>query len=393
MAGLLLVFLTIFNTNEGYKLDKLLEDGRCGAYIHLLEILLMLESLCKEECIDKNDLYNIKYGMPYIMETIKTVLNRQVGCGMKIIKFHLLIHYAEDICRFGSMRNFDSAIGERHHCTEVKNPAKNTQRRKNNFELQTATRYCENIAITKAYNDINSNCSTNLNKQYSDIFNNTKKDNIEENQNKHVNIMYVHEDRNLMINNYKTKKLETYVMNDNNLRNEIIELCSNLVENGYVNSPIKLFTQHNRDGNIFRADSAWKNETWYDWANVKWGAKEIIPAQLLIFMDLNNNFIKPFKVGQCKIVETGSYAIGRTFQSSKLMPAHQQSKLIGYGQLAISDKTKKPELFMFPVDSIHSTCLAVPFRCNEDPTNAMEWLIIKPKLDWYKIFVDIVKSI
>ena len=59
--------------------------------------------------------------MPYVMETIKTVIDRQVGCGMKIIKFHLMIHYAEDILRFGSMKNYDSSIGERHHVSLIKN--------------------------------------------------------------------------------------------------------------------------------------------------------------------------------------------------------------------------------------------------------------------------------
>jgi hypothetical protein len=192
MAGLLLVYLTVFMTDEGYVLDKLINNDRCGAYVHLLELLLMLESLCKQESIARNDLYWIKLGMPYIMETIKTVVNRQAGCGMKIIKFHLLRHYAEDILRFGSMRNFDSSIGERHHCTEVKAPAKNTQRRKEHFELQTANRYCENIAILRASSEID-DCNKNLNSVY--------ENNLSENNktilNKHTNIFYSHDDQDI----------------------------------------------------------------------------------------------------------------------------------------------------------------------------------------------------
>ena len=83
MAGLLLVFLTIFLTNEGDVLDKQMNSDRCGAYIHVLELLLMFESFCRQEIINKYDVHWIKDGMPYVMETIKTVIDRQVGCNIK----------------------------------------------------------------------------------------------------------------------------------------------------------------------------------------------------------------------------------------------------------------------------------------------------------------------
>jgi hypothetical protein len=215
MAGLLLVFLTVFMTDEGDTLDKLLDDDRCGAYVHVMELLLMLESLCKQEILKKNDVHWIKAGMPYIMETIKTVINRQTGMGMKIIKFHLLRHYGEDILRYGSMRNFDSSIGERNHCTEVKDPAKHTQRRKSNFELQTANRYCENIAIFRAITDVEVFNKTHEIQEIASI-NNNENNNDKSIQNKHVNIFYLHEEKEIKIKDYKTKKTIIYEMNDNN---------------------------------------------------------------------------------------------------------------------------------------------------------------------------------
>jgi hypothetical protein len=390
MAGLLLVFLTVFVTDEGETIDKLLDEDRCGAYVHVLEILLMLESLCKQEQLKKNDVHWIKEGMPYIMETIKTVINRQEGMGMKIIKFHLLRHYAEDIMRFGSMRNFDSSIGERNHCTEVKDPAQHTQRRKCNFELQTANRYCENIAITKAFSEIE--C---LHLDSDDIETLNVESNVPDKsiKNKHVNLIYSHEERSIKIKDYRTKKNIEYKMNDNEFSKELIDLCSMLVEYNHVRSPIKLFTQHNREGNIFRADAAWKKDVWYDWANIKWEADEIIPAQMLVFVDLTNNFIQKFKIGQCYIDEAGCYAIGRSFQSSdEFIKGHQQSQFYEYGKFVISDKSNKPELCMFPVDAIHSCCIAVPYKCNDNIKNALEWLILKPKNNWYGVFITIIRQ-
>ena len=390
MAGLLLVFLTIFLTNEGEVLDKQMNTDRCGAYIHVLELLLMLESLCKQDDIMKNDVHWIRDGMPYVMETIKTVINRQEGCGMKIIKFHLMIHYAEDILRFGSMKNFDSSIGERHHVSLIKEPAKRTQRRKGVFELQTANRYCEKIAIHKAISELDS-CIQNLdNIAFTSIKNKT--DDKTKIENKHMNLYYDHKQNAIIKNDSVTKKHIRYHSNDESFIQNLCELCSKLVSSGSLKSNIQFFTQHNRDNVIFRANGAWKNETWYDWANIKWDVGEIIPAQLLIFLDITESFIKPFQIGQCHITEPGVYAIGRTFQSQDFVVAHQQSKFVKYGEFIVSPLTNLPELCMFPVDAIHSPCIAVPYDCSKDTTNSVEWLLFESKDKWYNLFLDIIQT-
>ena len=114
----------------------------------------MLENFCKTETHNKSDLNLIKKMMPVVLQTIKNIINRQKGCGLKIIKFHIINHFVDDVIRFGSMNNFDSSIGERNHVTEVKQPAKLTQRRKDKFEQQTADRQIENISINVAYKEL-----------------------------------------------------------------------------------------------------------------------------------------------------------------------------------------------------------------------------------------------
>ena len=52
------------------------------------------------------------------------------------------------------MANFDSSIGESHHKVFAKKPAKNTQRRKEVFEEQTARRQIDNLVIDRAYDMI-----------------------------------------------------------------------------------------------------------------------------------------------------------------------------------------------------------------------------------------------
>ena len=46
------------------------------------------------------------------MKTIKDVVNRQEGNGFRFPKFHQTLHELTNICRYGSMRNFDGGPGE-----------------------------------------------------------------------------------------------------------------------------------------------------------------------------------------------------------------------------------------------------------------------------------------
>ena len=112
----------------------------------------------------------------------------------------------------------------------------------------------------------------------------------------------------------------------------------------------------------------------------------------MIFLDITESFIKPFQIGQCCITEPGVYAIGRTFQSQNFVVAHQQSKLVKYGEFIKSPITNLPELCMFPVDSIHSPCTAVPYDCSKDTTNSIEWLLFESKDKWYNLFLDIIQT-
>ena len=151
MAGLFLVYILVFTSDEGPNvLLKTLGEERLAAFIHCFETMLFLEIFCKSHQHERKDLSVMKQGIPAILDFLKKTINRTKGNGMKIIKYHLCLHHVDDIRRFGSMRNYDSCIGERHHCTEVKKPSKNTQRRKCNFEFQTAQRYVENVVISKA---------------------------------------------------------------------------------------------------------------------------------------------------------------------------------------------------------------------------------------------------
>jgi hypothetical protein len=375
MTGILLVYLMVFNSNEGaINIDKQLGEGRTRNFIHLFELMLLLENFCTQDELKSAMVRKFHEFIPYILNTYKSTLDRQVGCQMKIIKFHLPTHFASDIQRFGSMKNFDTGIGESHHKTEAKHPAKNTQRRKTSFEYQTAKRQIENIAINMAYcNTINPNDKNPI-----------RSDDYEEC--KWYRYCFDDEKKSLFQNNTK----ENCRWKDLKFQKQLSDICKDLVTQGSINGPFRFFTQHNRGQFIFRADPSYeKNEPWYDWASITWEQDGIIPAKLLLFWDIKiNEFKKPFTIGSTTITCPGSYAISYSLSSSaSAIKAHGASHLVKYAKIDF-----ERDICIFPVESIHSPITALPYNIEEDIVSATEWIFLVSKSSWKHIFNEFMKK-
>lgn len=382
MAGLLIVYLLLFASDEGNDvLSQKLGKNRLADFIHCFELMLLLENFCKLEQHDKGDLNIMRTGIPAILDFYKNTLNRKEGNGMKIIKFHLCLHYVDDIRRFGSMRNYDSCIGERHHCTEVKDPARHTQRRKCQFEIQTAQRYVDNVVVNLAKKDLANIGGLKQQKQ---------------NQcNKHHNIIYDRARNNFFKKDYKTKKYLLCNWIDKQLYNQLKYFCKWLVDSEKVNSPIRFFTQHNRDEFIFRGDPNFCNKgPWYDWVNVDWNDAKPVPAKINIFMDLSVGLKECFQVGTSIVNEPGYYAIAYSCLSFSEEMRHPTSLLVEKNELIINkDGPFKgiPELCMFSVECIDSTCIATPYCVKNNISNAIQWSILRPRKDWNNVLINFLK--
>jgi Plavaka transposase len=387
LTGMLIVFLMVFSTKEGEtKLDKNLGEKRSSQYIHLFELMLMLESFCKAEFHERKSVVDFKKIVPMILEYYKDTLDRQEGNQMKIIKYHLVTHFADDILRFGSMANFDSSIGESHHKVMAKKPAGNTQRRKDIFEVQTAKRQVDNLTIDRAYDFVypgHRHC-TETSRMPS------------KSQNKNKVIEFCGRVKNLVYTNDSKPHRPICQWKDNIFHEQLVTECLKAIKSGSLKPPIRFFTQHNRSGNIFRADPQYhKNskEPWYDWVMVNWGSanEDYVPAKLLLFIEVNEeDFTGAFKFGGSYIEAPGSYAIAYSFETNVDEPAHLDSRLVTYGKLVTENNT--PMLYAFDVNCIADTCIAVPYNPEDNLMNAKEWLLLQAKDKWYETFLDFMKE-
>jgi hypothetical protein len=51
-----------------------------------------------------------------------------------------------------------------------------------------------------------------------------------------------------------------------------------------------------------------------------------------------------------------------------------------------------PKLYIFDVDCIASTISAVPYKVADGIHNAIEWLFLRPKHEWYEIFLTMMNE-
>ena len=128
-------------------LDKKLTFIRQGNWISVLEKILLFENIWKCEILTMDQVLLLKNYIPLLMDMIKRFCKRKSSVQWKLIKFHLLTHFTDDIQRNGVPENISTGPCESHHKIIAKNPAKNTQRISNVFHEQVGRQYANNLLL------------------------------------------------------------------------------------------------------------------------------------------------------------------------------------------------------------------------------------------------------
>ena len=155
--GVLLIIAAVLHSTLGRKL--LMKKKKFGKmeglkdWITLVELLLMWESYLCEKRMKVLDVKKLKTKHRYIMYLMKNVAVRTEGMGLKLMKFHATLHMVQDIILFGVPYEFDTGANESHH-KPTKAAAKMTQRKEATFNIQTATRMTEFLALDFAMAEI-----------------------------------------------------------------------------------------------------------------------------------------------------------------------------------------------------------------------------------------------
>jgi hypothetical protein len=292
--GILLLMATLLRSTEGQKLMKKKRKFRDGVLIKdwllLVELLLQWESFL---CEPKMKLFHVRRLMQknrFIMHIMKKVAKRTAGMGLKLYKFHAIVHMALDIILFGVPMEHDTGSCESgHKITKV--AAKLTQKRASVFELQTATRLAEFFLVELGMEELNGRPLWD----YFDGFHHPKASDCQPN---HHNSQDNGEDLDSEVEDMgpsnvdaatggakfsvftgedgeRDWKLLSKMKNkDMVLWNEDVLACVHALQD-YVSDwmpEVLLYTEHKRNDQIFRAHPNYRSEgVWRDWVLVDWG--------------------------------------------------------------------------------------------------------------------------
>jgi len=147
-TGILLCMLAVLCSTKGKELlisrkkGEFAENGKIDDWIMMLEMLLQWEEWLKSPIMEKRLLSRLQYKHQYLMYIIRTVGKRKAGMGLKLVKFHAILHMRDDIVNFGVPMEYDTGCNESGH-KKTKRAAKLTQKKEETFDEQVSIRLQE----------------------------------------------------------------------------------------------------------------------------------------------------------------------------------------------------------------------------------------------------------
>ena len=255
----------------------------------------------------------------YLMYIMTNVASRTKGMGLKLMKFHAIVHLFHDILQYGVPKEVDTGSNESHH-KPVKAAAKNTQKNESTFTFQTAQRLDELKLIAYAMSEIrgfqlweyhekvqrfgtplqgiNPADTHKMGQGISAL----EVSDSEASEGSHLgddvkqaaNVpTFTYGSRILvswdeekdeptykLLTRSKSKKKHSW---DKAVVQFLYELQCKVMGSG-DNAQLTIYTEHKRGGQIFRGHPNYRGGgPWKDWVKVDWGDREL-PAQIWCFV-------------------------------------------------------------------------------------------------------------
>jgi hypothetical protein len=346
MAGCLLVklfalhttcFRSIFNVGkkvtpkEGVNDQRLCYSNHIEDWIVVVSCLLVWHQWMKQPTILKKMVRRSHVAVQWLMRFVAQVAPCPSGMGNNTIKTHLVLHLCEDILDHGVPENVNSAYAESAHIPLAKITTRNSQKRAVSFTKQAAHRYVENLAVSLAWADVESDkrqCHTNIREDEPE----RGSSNHQFNPGREFHLAWKTGDE-------FPSCCWTHVRSGTNAEPvvKLPPLVSKFLGNFCLprmpDQSLRCFTSYTDEwGNMYRAHPCYDGKPWNDCAMINWkGEKHDLPAFIHTFVDLRQlpSAIRRIEANGQTSVQPGLYAVAHTFDPVNPTDFNTPNVLIG----------------------------------------------------------------
>lgn len=404
--GVLLVLLCSLCSRKGQEhcrssQGQLREITRIADWIMVLETVLQWEQWLKKPKLKVSLLDRAERKHKYLMYLIRKVAARTKGMGLKLIKFHYILHFIDDIKNHGTPAGLCTGKDEERHKAR-KIAAVLTQKQHKTFDSQTEKRMQEVFLLELAQEELRTGWAP------FDYYNRTKGD-VERQRSQRGSRetpsrsadgirgmkyqCFIDDDQNYVAQTFgKKRRLTEHVKAEKDLIDFVIGL-EELIPPHL--SPLYVRTEYVRGEQIFRANSFYYEEVWRDWAMVDWGAGwGVLPAKFYGFVDLSslpaNNSLE---YGGLDGIEPSIYGIAESAAfDEEYFEGPVQPEMIHALRTEVAQMRNghvaKLKLYLVDVETIVSTAIVVPNIGGD--TNGYFW--ISPITEWSSLFEKWLKA-
>ena len=297
--GVLLVMAAVLASTKGREMLKKKKNfgGEAGLkdWTLLVELLLEWEAYLNEKKMKRAHVQRLAKKHRFIMYIMTVVAKRTEGMGLKLMKFHAIVHLVTDMLLYGVPTEFDTGSNESHH-KPTKQAAHLTQRNESTFHMQTAMRLVEFLAIELAMMEIDEDAKV------WEYFQEWCTDSSDEED------TIVDPEPNLPEVKTGGTKLEVFFDADNNdeptfrvlgkskfiektrIMTTVIKFLTELQElvvDNTENNGIVIYTEHKRGKVLFRGHPNYRGSgPWKDWVVVDWDDYGKLPSRIWCFVKL-----------------------------------------------------------------------------------------------------------
>ncbi len=395
--NVVLILLLIFCSKQGEDLiERKFDKTRLSNFILVESLLLLIENFYRTSCFPKSFAYAFRNFMPCFLEYYATALNRQAGMKMNFVKFHLPLHYAEDLLRYGPSPSVDSSPGEGNHKT-YKSDAERTQRNVSTFEEQVACRRHEGQVLGRARQDMLTQNSLGT-------------DGIEEEAVTALGRHFiVSHDSAMMDRRGRVVGLARW--KDSVLMREVTEYLQEHVLAKTPDLSVEIIGRCKVRGILYHAMPCYREDPstafgWHDWVLVCWPewGPDAIPARIAAFVDVTlkeGAKMSDPMLDNMTFEHSGIYALVQALPHSLYehteehdgpVRAHLSTRLVYKSGFAMqSARSSRPQLYLVHVESMFGGPIAaVPYDLQQP--DGTEWLFVEPRAKWNDILQNWMKD-